>query len=88
MVILKCPVGHIVGQVMKKDETARRYHIVYGDFVSRDYKRHPMAVHCRTCESKGRMRVPLRGSWLKVLRLADDLQADPTRSVEDYLLGG
>lgn len=87
LVQLKCPAGHIVGRVMKKDATARRYNIIDGDFVSRN-QNGLMDVHCRRCEAQRRLRVPLRGSWPKVHRLADELQADPERSVADYVLGG
>jgi hypothetical protein len=85
LVILKCPFGHVVGRFMKKN--TGRYNIVDGYFVSRDFKRKPLAVRCPRCEKRG-IRRDLRGSWAKVRALADEVQENPDSNTGYYRLGG
>lgn len=85
LVRLRCPDGHTVGRVMITDKGRRK--VVDGEFVSRDYRRHPLAVRCVRCERGGKRR-DLRGSWDKAFRLAADIQRDPSRGTGFYDLGG
>jgi hypothetical protein len=87
MVVLRCPDGHSVGQVMRRN--TGRYSVIDddGSFASKDYLRHHLSVRCHKCESTGRFR-DLRGSWEKVFALADRLQVSTKANVQDYLLGG
>ncbi|PNI10103.1 hypothetical protein CXX84_01075 [Arthrobacter sp. AFG7.2] len=85
MVVLRCPDGHQIGRVMRRN--TGRYSIVDGLFASKDYKRQPLSVRCVRCEGVGKFR-DLRGSWEKVFALADELQVSTRVNVQDYLLGG
>jgi hypothetical protein len=83
MVVLQCPSGHTVATVRK---SLGRYHMTAGDFQGVNPLDHPLAVTCRSCVAAGR-RLDLRGSWVKVLALLDEVEADTTRHAATYMLG-
>lgn len=85
LVILKCPSGHVVGRIMKKN--TGRYNVVDGTFASRDFARDGVGVSCRICEGRG-IRRDLRGSWPKIRALADEVQSNPDSNTGYYRLGG
>jgi hypothetical protein len=84
MVVLRCPDGHQIGRFMRRN--TGRYSVVDGLFASKD-TRQPLSVRCDRCETAGKFR-DLRGSWEKVIALADELQVSTKVNVQDYVLGG
>lgn len=86
LLTLKCPAGHKLGQVLK--QPLLPVSVVSGPgWLSASPLSSPLAMRCHKCRALG-IRHDLRGSWDKIKVLLAEIEEDPTRGREEYVLGG
>jgi len=85
-VVLKCRGNHELGRVLKQ-KGGSLIPMKGPGWISPNPLNAPLAMKCRKCQAAGE-RYDLRGSWDKIRALAEELERDPTRGPETYVLGG
>lgn len=86
LVVLKCRENHELGRVLKQ-KGGNLVPMKGPGWLSPNPLTAPLAMRCPKCQAAGR-RQDLRGSWDKIRAQLAELEADPTRGPETYLLGG